>query len=88
MRWFTGWRLPLRVARRDAARARGRSLLVVVMIALPVLAVTAAVVAQRTSDVSTVESLDRHLGAAQARVRVESLTGGPTTCPVVQNADA
>ncbi len=36
------WRLPLRLARRDALRHRGRSVLVLVMIALPVLAVTAA----------------------------------------------
>ena len=30
------WRLPLRIARRDALRHRGRSVLVLVMIALPV----------------------------------------------------
>ena len=43
-RW-RGWRPPLRLAWRDALRARGRSVLVLVMIALPVLAVTAADVA-------------------------------------------
>ena len=37
-----GWRPALRLAWRDAVRARGRSILVLVMIALPVLAVTAA----------------------------------------------
>ena len=33
--WLAGWRPALRLARRDALRARGRSLLVLVMIALP-----------------------------------------------------
>lgn len=80
---LSGWRLPLRLARRDALQARARSLLVIAMIALPVLAVTAALVAQRTSDVSTAEGLDRTLGAAEARVVVEA--SRPT--PVLQDAD-
>ena len=42
----------LRIARRDARRARGRSLLVVAMIALPVLGVTAADVVARTYELS------------------------------------
>ncbi|MCW2793899.1 MAG: transporter permease, partial [Nocardioides sp.] len=70
-RWLTGWRLSLRLARRDALRARGRSILVLVMIALPVLAVTAADVVLQTQDVSSVESLDRRLGSASAAVTVE-----------------
>lgn len=68
--WLHGWRLALRLARREALRARGRSILVLVMIALPVLAVTAAAVVMKTQDVSTVEGLDRRLGAAQAQVDV------------------
>lgn len=82
-RWMTGWRLPLRLARRDALQARARSVLVVVMIALPVLAVTAAVVAQRTIDVSTAEGLDRNLGAAQGLVSIDTANAAP----MVQNAD-
>ena len=62
------WRLPLRIARRDALRHRGRSLLVLVMIALPVLAVTAADVLIQTSNVSGVESIDRRMGSAEAVV--------------------
>ena len=58
---LTSWRLPVRLARRDAARHRVRTALVLVMIALPVLAVTAADVLIQTSNVSTVESLDRRL---------------------------
>ena len=62
------WRLPLRIARRDALRHRGRSVLVLVMIALPVLAVTAADVLMQTSTVSGVESIDRRMGASEALV--------------------
>ena len=62
------WRLPLRIARRDALRHRGRSVLVLVMIALPVLAVTTADVLIQTSTVSGVESIDRRMGASEALV--------------------
>ncbi|GAA4706209.1 FtsX-like permease family protein [Nocardioides conyzicola] len=75
MRWLRSWRLPLRLARREAARARGRSILVLVMIALPVLAVTAADVVIQTSDVSTVEGLDRRIGAADALVTYQQGSG-------------
>ena len=73
--WLGGWRLALRLARRDALRSRGRSILVLVMIALPVLGVTAADVLLRTQDVNTRESLDRRLGAADARVTVQKGIG-------------
>ena len=65
--WPAGSR-PLRLARRDALRDKGRSILVLVMIALPVLAVSAADVVYQTNDVSGVESLDRRLGSADARI--------------------
>ncbi|KQQ39476.1 FtsX-like permease family protein [Nocardioides sp. Leaf307] len=68
---LAGWRLPLRLAWRDARRAKGRSLLVLVMIALPVLAVSAASVLYTTQEVSPVEGLDRRLGSAQALVRLD-----------------
>lgn len=67
---LTGWRLPLRLARRDALRHRARSLLVLVMIALPVLAVTAADVLVSTQQVSSAESVERRLGGAAALVTV------------------
>ena len=63
---LNAWRLPLRLARRDALRHRARSVLVLVMIALPVLAVTAADVLIQTSSVSGPESVDRRMGAAEA----------------------
>ena len=68
-----GWRPALRLAWREALRARGRSILVLVMIALPVLAVTAAAVVQATSDVDGVDAIPRTMGSAQARI---SPTGG------------
>ncbi len=71
MRWWSGWRLALRLARRDALRSRARSVLVLVMIALPVLGVTAADVVIQTQDVNSLESLDRRLGSADARVTVQ-----------------
>ncbi len=73
MRSLREWRPLLRLAWRDAARARGRSTLVLVMIALPVLAVTAAAVLIATSDVSGAESLERRLGAADAAVSFEQV---------------
>lgn len=69
MRRARGWRPALRIARREALRARGRTALVAVMIFLPVVAVTAIAVLVRTNDVSPVEALGRDLGAADARVR-------------------
>ena len=35
-RWFASWRVSLKMARRDALRYKGRSALVVLMVALPV----------------------------------------------------
>lgn len=65
----------LRIAARDALRARGRSMLVLVMVALPVLAVTAADIVIHTEDVSGRESVDRRLGTvAQARITATSTT--------------
>jgi putative ABC transport system permease protein len=67
-RWRT-WRPALRIARREAVRAKGRSVLVLVMIVIPVLAVVGADVLGRTADVTTVEGLDRQLGSSDALVR-------------------
>ncbi|MEV7430750.1 ABC transporter permease [Nocardioides sp. NPDC092400] len=67
----SGWRPALRIAWRDVRRARTRTALVLVMIALPVLAVTAAAVVVATEDVSGAEALERRIGAADARVDIE-----------------
>lgn len=63
-----GWRPALRMAWRDTLRARGRSVLVLVMIALPVLAVTTADIIIMTQDVSGAEGIERRIGAADAEV--------------------
>ncbi|MFE6648417.1 FtsX-like permease family protein [Nocardioides sp. NPDC057772] len=63
---FGGWRLALRIGQREAWRAKWRSLLVVLMIALPVAGVTAVAVTYQTYDVDTVEGLDRRLGTEAA----------------------
>jgi len=58
----------IRLAWREAVRAKARSALVVVLIALPVLGVTVASVLLSTTRVSGPESLDRRLGSADALV--------------------
>ncbi|MGC5413349.1 hypothetical protein ACPXCX_58250, partial [Streptomyces sp. DT225] len=55
-----------RIARRDALRAKGRSALVVAMIALPVLGVTAADITYRSADLSPAEQLTAEIGSADA----------------------
>ncbi|MGP3753610.1 FtsX-like permease family protein [Streptomyces sp. IBSNAI001] len=66
MSMLTGWRAALRIARRDALRAKGRSALVVSMIALPVLGVTAADVTYRSSTPTSAEELTAEMGSADA----------------------
>ncbi len=68
MRFPNRWRPALRIARRDALRARGRSTLVVVMIALPVLTMTAVDVLSRSAQLEPTEKVARTLGRADARV--------------------
>lgn len=67
---MTGWTPALRIARRELLRAKGRSLLVLLMVLLPVAAVVAGSTLLRTSEVDTVESLPRELGTASARLDV------------------
>ncbi len=69
-----GWRPALRIARRDARRARGRSALIVAMIALPVLGLTAVDVLLRTGQLDPDERVAFTLGATQARL--EALGNG------------
>ncbi|TDC72533.1 ABC transporter permease [Streptomyces hainanensis] len=80
MKRLNTWRLALRIARRDARRAKGRSALVVAMIALPILVVSAADLTYRSGDISKAESLTRELGRSDARYTIA--TQGS---PVVQS---
>jgi putative ABC transport system permease protein len=65
---FSSWRTALRVARREARRAKGRSLLVVAMIALPVLCLTFAAVSYDMFNLTGDERAERWMGAADARI--------------------
>ena len=63
---MTGWRTALRIARREARRARGRSLLVVAMILLPVAALAFAAAYTDTFTLTPDERAERLMGGAQA----------------------
>jgi putative ABC transport system permease protein len=76
----------LRLARRDAVRGRGRTVLVCLLIALPVFAVTVLDTLVSTSDVSAAEGLDRRLGSADALVNPPDPKGGGR--PVDQDVEA
>jgi putative ABC transport system permease protein len=67
---MTAWRAMLRLAWRDLLRHKGRTLLVLVMIGLPVLAVTAADVVASTASVDRGEAIERKVGAADALVGI------------------
>ncbi|MFD0890004.1 hypothetical protein ACFQ08_36140, partial [Streptosporangium algeriense] len=58
----------LRISRRDIRRAKARSALIVIMIGLPVLAVTAALTVFATRDLTLEEQAPMLLGAADARL--------------------
>lgn len=65
---LSAWRVALRIARRDALRAKGRSALVVAMIALPVLGVAGADVVFRSAQLEPEQKITRTMGEADARV--------------------
>lgn len=62
------WRAALRIARRDARRAKGRSALVLAMVALPVLGVAGADVVHRSGQLTAAERSDRLMGRADALI--------------------
>jgi putative ABC transport system permease protein len=83
------WRFALRLARREIRRRSGRTLLVILLIAVPVCGMTAITVMVRTNTDSAAEAFARQFGAADlvggfggiggGRVRA----GAPTTPPPV-----
>ncbi|MFF7179945.1 FtsX-like permease family protein [Streptomyces sp. NPDC008121] len=81
--WLHSWRAAIRIARRDAWRFKGRSFLVLAMIALPILGVSAADLTLRSSELSTEEQLERGIGAADARF-ADTQYGG---VPIFQSPD-
>ncbi|MFD5467300.1 FtsX-like permease family protein [Kitasatospora sp. NPDC127059] len=67
---LSAWRVALRIARRDALRAKGRSALVVAMVALPVLGVTGADVFYRSSTLEPAERVVRIMGQSDAELNL------------------
>ncbi|MFD7987528.1 FtsX-like permease family protein [Kitasatospora indigofera] len=67
---LTAWRVALRIARRDALRAKGRSALVVAMVALPVLGVAGADIVFRSTELDPGERVVRTMGQADAEIRL------------------
>ncbi|MFI8290438.1 ABC transporter permease [Streptomyces sp. NPDC085614] len=82
-KWLHSWRAAIRIARRDAWRYKGRSFLVLAMLALPILGVSAADLTLRSSELSAEEKLDRTIGAADARFS-DAQVGG---VPILQSPD-
>lgn len=66
--WYHSWVAALRIARRDAWRAKGRSALVLSMIALPIVGVSAADLTFRSGQLTAQQELTRQLGGADARM--------------------
>lgn len=77
MTWYHSWRAAIRIARRDAWRSKGRSFLVLSMIALPIVGVSAADLTVRSSELSTEQRLERSLGAADGRLSDPGMGGEP-----------
>ncbi|QES49216.1 hypothetical protein DEJ50_16795 [Streptomyces venezuelae] len=75
--WYHSWIAAIRIARRDAWRSKGRSLLVLSMIALPILGVSAADLTLRSAELSAEQQLERKFGAADATVRISGMGGEP-----------
>ncbi|MEV6330332.1 ABC transporter permease [Streptomyces sp. NPDC051909] len=75
--WFHSWRAAVRIARRDAWRSKGRSFLVLAMIALPILGVSAFQLTIRSSELSAEQRLERSIGAADAQLTDAQMDGVP-----------
>ncbi|WP_089157034.1 FtsX-like permease family protein [Micromonospora sp. NBS 11-29] len=68
------WRTALRIAHREARRSRRRTLLVLVMIALPVLGLSFVAVSYDMAELTRSERMERRLGAADLELRWAGLT--------------
>ncbi len=66
--WRGSWRVALTSARREVGRSRGRSLLILLLIGLPVFGLCAAGVALVSVSASAAESADQRMGRAPAVV--------------------
>ncbi|MEU9077264.1 FtsX-like permease family protein [Kitasatospora sp. NPDC048538] len=67
---LSAWRVALRIARRDALRAKGRSALVIAMVALPVLGVAGADVVFRSAELDPGERVVRIMGQSAGELQM------------------
>lgn len=67
-RWLNSWRVSLKMARRDALRYKGRSALVILMVALPVALIVGGLTVATTNWMSSAERLPTQLGSAVASI--------------------
>ncbi|MDT5040136.1 MAG: putative transport system permease protein [Actinoplanes sp.] len=77
--YLRSWRTALRIARREMRAAKGRSALVIAMIAVPVGALSATAVSYDMFTLTPAEQATRQLGSADAILTVHG------TDPIVQN---
>ncbi|WP_203718497.1 ABC transporter permease, partial [Asanoa siamensis] len=76
------WRTSLRIALREARRAKGRTAMVLVLITLPVVGLAFAAVTYDMFELRPAEKVDRQIGAADAQVQWFDKS------PMRQNLDA
>jgi putative ABC transport system permease protein len=81
-RWWAGWRLALRMARRDVVRDRGRSGFVWLMIVIPIAAFAGSQVILASQDISAAEHLDLRLGSAHTRLTYKGVPFTPDLDPL------
>ncbi|MFF2314666.1 FtsX-like permease family protein [Arthrobacter sp. NPDC058097] len=85
-RWHS-FRLALRMARRDISRHRGRSLLIILLILLPVAGMTGAAALAQSMQESPAERVQYQLGSTQARFRSMPASNAETVQdPVLETA--
>lgn len=70
------FRVAMRMARRDVRRHKGRSLLIILLIMLPVAAMTGAVTLFQSSQETAAERVQYQLGGTQARFRPMTVPNG------------
>ncbi|MBX6750306.1 MAG: ABC transporter permease, partial [Micromonosporaceae bacterium] len=81
MNVVASWRVALRIAAREALRAKGRSALVVAMIGLPALVLSFAAATYDMATLAAAERADRTMGTADALIQ------WPSREPVLQVPD-
>ena len=85
-RWHS-FRLALRMARRDISRHRGRSLLIILLILLPVAGMTGAAALAQSMQETPAERVQYQLGSTQARLRGMPASNAETVQdPVLETA--